>query len=76
MIVPEGGFFLPSNRVPGVEWFWMKLIPALQELNFSGGLRLVQLRINEVLQATDPLPHASTSRLLCSVVQKFFVFHS
>ena len=33
IIVPGGGFLLPSSRVPGVcpggGWFWMKLIPAL-----------------------------------------------
>ena len=29
MIVPGGGFLLPSSRVPG-GWLWMKLIPALQ----------------------------------------------
>ena len=34
IIVPGGGFLLPSSRVPGVcpggGWFWMKLIPALE----------------------------------------------
>ena len=30
IIVPGGGFLLPSSRVPGGGgWFWMKLIPAL-----------------------------------------------
>ena len=36
IIVPGGGFLLPSSRVPGVcpggGWFWMKLIPALSSL--------------------------------------------
>ena len=35
IIVPGGGFLLPSSRVPGVcpggGWFWMKLIPALRD---------------------------------------------
>ena len=25
---PGGGFLLPSSRVPGEGWLWMKLIPA------------------------------------------------
>ena len=29
MIVPGGGFLLPSSCVPG-EWFWNELIPALE----------------------------------------------
>ena len=32
MIVPGGGFLLPSSRVPGGGgWLWMKLVPAFYE---------------------------------------------
>ena len=43
MIVPERGFLLPSSRVPGGGWFWMKLIPALR--TSAGDIQLYELII-------------------------------
>ena len=55
IIVPGGGFLLPSSRVPGVcpggGWFWMKLIPALQSEflspTFEADLITVRGSVNE-----------------------------